>query len=84
MVLLMLGITLVTIVALVVWLRTPEQLFIHQLNDETTVIQGGESVMTLARYIRRELVSSVLLISAGISGILVARRPESHSCGSHL
>lgn len=73
MLLLMLGVALGVIILLVVWVTTPEQIFIGQLTEAATIVQGGDSLASVTHQIRRELLSAVGLLIAGSAGVIAAR-----------
>ena len=73
MLLLMLGVALSAIILLVVWVTTPEQIFIGQLTEAATIVQGGDSITSVTHLIQRELLSALGLLVAGSAGVFAAR-----------
>jgi hypothetical protein len=82
MLLLMLGMALGAIIALVVWVTTPEQLFLGQLTEAATLVQGGDSLASVTHLLRREALSAAGLLISGTVGLIVARFQARHPAGA--
>ncbi|HWA15913.1 MAG TPA: hypothetical protein VG817_05755 [Gemmatimonadales bacterium] len=73
MVLLMLGITFVLVTALAIWFRSPEQVYLYQLSEGKTLVRGGETLLTVLRFMRQEAAIALALVVGGLTGIRLGR-----------
>lgn len=80
--LLMLGVTFVLVAALAVWLRAPEQVYLHHLTPKQTLVRGGESLATVLDYLQGEVAIALTLLITGLTGVLLSR-PDRQSSSVH-
>ena len=63
---LMLGLFMLALVLLVAWIRTPEAYYLSNDPHLPQVVRGGESLRSLAPWLRAELGHAALLIAVGL------------------
>ena len=63
---LMLGLFMLALVLLVAWIRTPETYYLSSDPHLPQVVRGGESLRSLAPWLRAELGNAALLIAVGL------------------
>jgi hypothetical protein len=73
--LLMLGVTFALVTGLALWLRAPEQVYLHQLTPDKVLVLGGESVAAALSHLKGELGIAFSLLIVGVTGVLCSR-PE--------
>lgn len=71
--LLMLGVTFVLVAGLALWLRAPEQVYLHHLTADKTLVLGGESIAAALAHLRSELGIALTLLLAGVAGVCFSR-----------
>lgn len=63
---LMLGLFMLALVLLIAWIRTPEAYYLSTDPHLPQVVRGGESLRSLAPWLRAELGNAALLIGVGL------------------
>ena len=72
-ILLMLGTVLTLVALLAIGLRSPEALYVHQIDEFRSVVIGGEGFAVVIQRVMAELGTALLLMITGGLGVLSIR-----------